>query len=213
VLQAILLFLLTSFISALGSLQLGPVNASVLRLSLNRDYKSARFLALGGSLPEILYAGIAIWGSGFLARWANLQHWLDLALVPIFFFIGMKLILAKKKSIQKEDNPLNPSLPFIKGLSLGLLNPQLPLFWLSILLWYKMNLGLEVVSPLSQVGFLLGTGAGAFALLIALIELCRKYQNKVLEFSIKHPPEIWIGSFFVGLAILQVIKLILNWKL
>jgi len=51
------IFLLTAFISALGSLQLGPVNGSVLRLSLNGRFRDARWLALGGSLPEFLYAG------------------------------------------------------------------------------------------------------------------------------------------------------------
>ncbi len=206
-LQPVFIFLLTVFLSALGSLQLGPVNGSVLRLSLNGRFRDARWLALGGALPEFLYAGIAIWGSHWLGQITQAGRYLDWALVPIFLFMGIRLIRTKPKSIPTEDTKPRSGLPFWQGLGLGLLNPQLPLFWLSILVWYKMSLGLQVESGISSAAFVLGTGFGAFYLLLGWVEICRRYQNRVLAFSQKHPPEIWIGAFFVVLAVLQIIKL------
>jgi threonine/homoserine/homoserine lactone efflux protein len=205
-LQAVLIFLLTCFLSALGSLQLGPVNGSVLRLSLNGRFRDARWLALGGSLPEFLYAGIAVWGSHWLGQITQARRYLDWAIVLIFLVMGIRLIRTKPKSIPTEDTKPRSVLPFWQGLGLGLLNPQLPLFWLSILIWYKMSLGLEVDSSISSTAFVLGTGMGAFCLLLGWVEICRRYQNRVLAFSQKHPPEIWIGAFFVVLALIQIIK-------
>ena len=202
------IFLLTAFISALGSLQLGPVNGSVLRLSLNGRFRDARWLALGGSLPEFLYAAIAIWGSHWLGQITQAGRYLDWAIVLIFLVMGIRLIRTKPKSIPTEDTKPRSVLPFWQGLGLGLLNPQLPLFWLSILVWYKMSLGLEVDSSISSTAFVLGTGMGAFCLLLGWVEICRRYQNRVLAFSQKHPPEIWIGAFFVVLALIQIIKLL-----
>lgn len=122
--------------------------------------------------------------------------------------MGIRLILTKPQTIPTKENQRRSALPVWQGLGLGLLNPQLPLFWLSILVWYKMSLGLEVDSEISSMAFVLGTGMGAFCLLLGWVEICRRYQNRVLAFSQKHPPEIWIGTFFVGLAILQIIKLL-----
>ena len=207
-LQPVLIFLLTAFLSALGSLQLGPVNGSVLRLSLNGRFRDARWLALGGALPEFLYAGIAIWGSHWLGQIEQAGRYLDWAIIPIFLIMGIRLIRTKPKSIPIEETQSRSGLPFWQGLGLGLLNPQLPLFWLSILVWYKMSLGLEVDNGISSTAFVLGTGIGAFCLLLGWVEICRRYQNRVLAFSQKHPPEIWIGAFFVGLAVLQIIKLL-----
>ena len=53
-LQPIFIFLLTAFLSALGSLQLGPVKSSVLQHSIKGRFRDARGLALEGALPEFL---------------------------------------------------------------------------------------------------------------------------------------------------------------
>jgi len=207
-LQPVFIFLLTAFLSALGSLQLGPVNGSVLRLSLNGRFRDARWLSIGGSLPEFLYAGVAVWGSQWLGQITQAGRYLDWALVPIFLLMGINLIRTQPKPIPTEKAQSHSGIPFWQGLGLGLLNPQLPLFWLSILVWYKMSLGLEADSGISSVAFVLGTSVGAFCLLLGWVEICRRYQNRVLAFSQKHPPEIWIGAFFVVLAVLQIIKLL-----
>lgn len=176
-------------------------------LSLNGRFRDARWLALGGALPEFLYAAIAIWGSHWLGQITQAGQYLDWAIVVIFLVMGIRLIRTKPQTIPTEEGEKNSALPFWQGLGLGLLNPQLPLFWLSILVWYKMSLGLEVDSSISSAAFVLGTGMGAFCLLLGWVEICRRYQNRVLAFSQKHPPEIWIGAFFVVLAVIQIIKL------
>jgi threonine/homoserine/homoserine lactone efflux protein len=205
--EAVLLFFLTSLVSALGSLQLGPVNASVLRRALKGQFSEARWLAFGGSLPELLYAGVAVYGSQWLQKWESFGYWINLALVPLFLGMGLKLIFSKP-AVLKDGNPQEKTRrPLWEGLGLGLLNPQLPLFWISILVWYKMNLGITVSGWTSAFSFILGTSFGAFGLLFGLVELCRKYKKRVLVFTTKHPPEIWIGIFFVVLAIVQAVKL------
>lgn len=201
-----LIFLITSLISALGSLQLGPVNASVLRLGLEGRVGQSRWLAMGGSFPEFLYAALALWGQHWVEKGQMLGDWLNWLSVPVFLLLGIRMILTKRKTVQLESIKKSNQLPFFQGFILGMLNPQLPLFWLSILIWYRQIFGWSFLEFASQAGFILGTGCGAFGLLFLLSELARIYKEKLLPMLGRFSPDLIFGWFFVLLAVIQTIK-------
>ena len=54
-----MLFLIAAVASFVGSLQAGLVNTAVLAHTIQRGPEAGRRMAVGGSLPELLYAGVA----------------------------------------------------------------------------------------------------------------------------------------------------------
>ena len=54
------LFVLSSLISFVGSLQPGPVNLSVIHASYSQNFKTALLVAIGGALPELIYSAAAL---------------------------------------------------------------------------------------------------------------------------------------------------------
>ena len=69
--EGFLLFAIAFVASLLGSLQAGPVNLAVLHTTLRQGQRAGLRVAVGGSLPELLYAGLAAAGGERRAVGAN----------------------------------------------------------------------------------------------------------------------------------------------
>lgn len=198
----LLLFLFTSFISFAGSLQLGTVNLSVIQTVLYKNIRSACWVALGGSLPEMFYGAVALWFSGYIST--QTLFYLEILVIPVLVVLGVYNIRKKNKEVkirEKRDNG------FWQGLGLGILNPQLLPFWFAILVYLK-SLQLFNFNHLAvQLAFVAGTAAGALALLLSLAFLI--YCNKTWADSlIRINFNRIVGIIFVGLAALQVFYLL-----
>ena len=59
IVEILLLFIIATVASFIGSLQAGLVNTAVLAHTVQRGPEAGRRLAIGGSIPEVLYAGAA----------------------------------------------------------------------------------------------------------------------------------------------------------
>ena len=206
---ALLLFFITALISSYGSLQLGPVNGGVLRYCFQGRFKSALWLAVGGSLTEIPFAVLALFGSGWLNRIAGLDLWMNRALVPTFLLLGIRMLITSRKNpVSGEERAPLVRNPILEGIGLASLNPQLPLFWLTILIWMKGSLGLYPESLIRQLAFVLGTAAGAFYLLWLLIRIAMKNRSRLRELSERYNTDRLIAWFFIALALIQAIRLV-----
>ena len=206
---ALLLFFVTALISSYGSLQLGPVNGGVLRYCFRGEFRSAMWLALGGSLTEIPYALMAVWGSVWINRIPGIESWIKIGIVPLFLLLGIRFLFSARKSQspEGEQNRKKAKNPFLEGIGLALFNPQLPLFWVTILLWMKTGLGLYPDGIAKQLAFVLGTAAGAFYLMWLLIRIAIKNRSRLREISSRYQPEKLMGVFFILLALIQAIRL------
>jgi threonine/homoserine/homoserine lactone efflux protein len=208
--RALLLFFITALISSYGSLQLGPVNGGVLRYCFRGEFRSAIWLALGGSLTEIPYASVAVWGSSWLNKFQGLESWINYAIIPLFLVLGIRFLLSAKKDLDVETGLQAKSRknPFREGIALAIFNPQLPLFWISILLWMKSGLGIYPDGLLKQTAFVLGTAAGAFFLLWLMIRISIKKRSHLSELSRRYQPEKLIGWFFILMALVQGLRML-----
>ena len=95
-----------------------------------------------------------------------------------------------------------------EGMLLALFNPQLPLFWISILLWYKSSLALYPQSLAQDLAFIAGTASGAFFLMWILVRIARKNQDRLLALSSRYNPEKLIGWFFILMALVQGLRML-----
>lgn len=203
------LFLVTAVISFVGSIQLGPVNLAVIKTVLNKGYYSALYVAIGGVLPEILYAWIALRMSEFSFLKQNIitLQWL---VVPFFVVIGVYNIFRKSKTITTETNKKYTSGIFT-GLLLALFNFQLLPFWLSIVIFYSSGNMLHTTSFVTSLAFALGAALGAFSLLALIVYITHRNKQIFTAKLSKFNLNTIFGCLFIILSIAQTINLLIKY--
>lgn len=213
VLSTIVILILTLIISFLGSVQLGPVNITVIRYAVSHQFKTALYIGLGGALPELIYSAISIKGADFLAQFPNMLTYLFWISIPLFFVIGLYFIFNAKLRIKQKDLEAEPSIikskEIIKsitlGFSIGIINPMLLPFWIIVLNTYHVYGLMMNSSSLEILAFIIGTGLGAFLLQYALVYLIKKYKQRFEQFILKYSNPI-TGWMFILLALIQLIQ-------
>ncbi len=224
--DALVVFLIASVLSFVGSLQAGLVNTAVVGYSLRPGPFGRRLgvaCALGGALPELLYAAIALKASPLAAYLSSVLIWG----VPILKLVGLAvtlglgvaagvyaLVLSRRESsvdstsatdVHSAANrpvsggPTGTIKAALTGFSLGLANPQLLVFWFGIAVWlqtYGLLKPLASVTAIgtdpairwswelllfsgTEVGLVLGAGAGAAGILMLLAYFTGRFRTWV----------------------------------
>ncbi len=206
-LKPFLLFGVTLVVSFAGSLQLGPANLAVIHTSLTEGPAASWRTAIGGALPELLYAGLAAYTVASLQgalEWPY-SSWI---INTILLGIGMYWFLQKKAPIDLE--PASPETThreaLLRGLVAGLLNPQLYPFWVLILAGYRNYPLLSVQTPIESVSFAAGAAAGAFGLLGLVAWLTNRYREKMVQKLSGWPIQRILGGLLVIMAIIGYAK-------
>jgi threonine/homoserine/homoserine lactone efflux protein len=197
-------FLLAAFISFLGSCQPGPVNMAVLLTSSDKQFRKALFIAIGGSVPESIYAAVAVYASSIIIGYQDVLQVLAKGFAFAFIAIGIYLFVRKAKlEVSKQNKGENG---FWLGIMISAINPQLILFWVAVITTMELRaFHLTSAHLFTQVGFLAGTSAGAFLLHFILVMVCKKYQqsNFIRAFSL-YSNKI-VGSVFAILGLSQLL--------
>lgn len=201
------LFFVVASISFLGSLHPGAVNVAVVQVTLSQSRRAGIWLALGGSLPEVVYGFLAAYGLsrfGAAGGWVDLLPWLS---IPVLLLAGLVVFFRKTPPVPVEAGHQSPNrFPFWQGLTLAGINPQLLPFWSAV--WLALGSAmLPPESPASPWVFALGTAAGAFALLIGLVWLADRYRARLLRSLHSRYLNRLTGLTFVGMALGQTVLL------
>lgn len=205
--NAVFVFIATSIISFVGSVQLGPVNLSVIRHTLEKDFRTGLLVASGGCVPELIYSSLAIWGVEFIGRHESFFKIFELIVIPVFLGLGIFNYLKKEKNGTTDtDAPL--SLPtksgsFLKGFTLGMLNPQLFIFWFTSLVYINSFKFMEINNTYSKVSFVVGTAAGAFILLLIIASVTHRKKAFITKSLSKYNINKIVGIIFIVLAAVQ----------
>jgi threonine/homoserine/homoserine lactone efflux protein len=201
----VLIFLLTALISFAGSLQVGPVNYFVMETGLRQNRMAAILVAAGGSIPEFIYSVLAITIGISLQQTPT--FFLAFKWITIALLLGLSIYYFFKKVVQNAQSDFSKKGSFLKGFTLGLLNPQLLPFWLVVYTSFFTSTGLSITSLSEQIAFITGTGIGAFGLHLCLIYLVRTNKER-LEKWINFPYfNRFLSAFFLLLAFLQIASL------
>ena len=217
--DAVIAFGIAAVISFWGSLQLGLVNVLIIETALTKGKQPARWIAIGGVLPEIPYTLLAIFGTGYLEVLNQYKELTGIFIGSVLLAMGLYYFL-KKSELKHIDAGVETSArlkPFLKGMALALANPQLVLFWSGILLLLQtgsLNFiknkevmidfdAASIVSP--KIAFALGAAFGALAILLIHIKLSDVYRDKLLNLLGDKLGKI-VGLFFISLGIFIILK-------
>ena len=210
--HTILIFLFSSLVSFIGSLQLGPVNLFVIDTAVNKNKKNAYFVALGGTIPEFIYCALAVYSGSFFMRNQTIFFIFKLLLVLIllivafvYFFKKHKLIGLNFQTCKAQSNRITF---FFKGFSLAILNPQLLPFWMFIMVYFNTVEFLTLRSELDKISYIFGAGLGAFILLVSIILTINKYRDRVLQLINNKYYFKVLAILFFAIAIHQLITLL-----
>jgi threonine/homoserine/homoserine lactone efflux protein len=216
--MTLLIFVVTFNISFLGSVHPGPLNLSVIQTTLQKNITNALFVAIGGVIPEIIYGLMAIEGVLFFEKNPAIFQIMQWAVVPILLILGIMNLLKKSK---KSDNKAIENFKAIdlidkyhlfaeipKGFILSIFNPQLCPFWTVILINYQNYNYLKINELSNKIAFVLGASIGAFALNYLYARIAESKKDLIFGYINIQKVDIILGITFIGMAILQTIKLL-----
>jgi hypothetical protein len=232
-----LIFLITFFISFVGSIHPGPLNLSVIQTTLEKGLSAALLLAFGGVIPEIIYGYLAVEGVMIFEKHPNISLYLQWAVVPILWGLGIKQIIAARQSKQIKETANISSQTSSKGISspeastlgdstlgastlgastlgdstrgffLSLFNPQLLPYWIVILINYQNYDFLKIIEFHDKILFVFGASLGAFALNYLYAYVTYKQRELIFKYINQKKIQQIIGYTFIIMGIFQVVKL------
>lgn len=176
--DALVTFAVATVASFIGSLQAGLVNTAVLAHTVQRGPAAGRRMAIGGSIPEFLYAGAAhLFANAILDRLGIGQEGITNTVGAVLIGMGIWFLFIFKPKLSPMNMELKAS-GVRKGLLIGLANPQLLLFWCGVVLALHAY-GIAGQGLVGTLAFALGAFAGALVLLFQLVKLGRKAVEKL----------------------------------
>jgi threonine/homoserine/homoserine lactone efflux protein len=207
-----LIFLITFFISFVGSIHPGPLNLSVIQITLQKGISAALLLAFGGVIPEIIYGYLAVEGVMIFEKYPIIFNVMQWTVVPILFTLGIQQIIVSRKPKQiiesHVDAPSNVVQGTVRGFLLSITNPQLLPYWIVILINYQNYNFLRISELLDKFLFVFGTSTGAFALNYVYAYITFRQRERIFKYMNENRFEQIIGWTFIGMGLLQVIKLV-----
>lgn len=204
-----LIFLLTFFISFVGSIHPGPLNLSVIQVTLKKGLGIGLLVALGGVIPEIIYGYLAVEGVMIFEQYPTVFTIMQWAVVPILLVLGYLQVNSSKTNKTKIKNTESNHINSVgKGFFLSLFNPQLLPYWIVILVNYQNYELLKINTLTDKLFFVLGTSTGAFALNYIYAYIAYKQREKIFKYLNQNRFEQIIGWTFIVMGLLQAIKLL-----
>ena len=209
IVSIILIFILSAFISFVGSIQLGPVNLAVIQAASTKRFKRALWIGLGGALSELPYSTLALGSSNALARYQSIINNLFYVTIPGFLIIGLYFILIKKKSNWKSEYKITKTHPLLIGLGLGIFNPMILPFWVIVLQTYHTYGIMVNTSIWEEISFILAASTGAYILQYTLTYFIERYHEKFSSWLARWVNPI-TGALFILIAIIQSIQFLVK---
>lgn len=204
-----LIFLLTFFISFVGSIHPGPLNLSVIQVTLKKGLGIGLLVALGGVIPEIIYGYLSVEGVMIFEQYPSVFTIMQWAVVPILLVFGYLQINSSKTNKTEIQNTESNHINSVgKGFFLSLFNPQLLPYWIVILVNYQNYELLKINTLTDKLFFVLGTSTGAFALNYVYAYIAYKQREKIFKYLNQNRFEQIIGWIFILMGLLQGIKLL-----
>ncbi len=204
-------FLIGFGISFIFSLPPGMISLNVMQTTTQQGIKGAFWLALAAVLVEAVQAFIGVQFSGWINTRPSIQTGLELFVIPVFIVMGIMNIVAglkSRKHNQKDDHQPRKTIgSFWKGLLVSALNPVAIPFWV---VWASgmSSKNLLIFETSHILVFVLATTLGTFAclMLYALFSafVVRKFK------AIKQWMNLLIGILFIGLALFQLINIMMK---
>lgn len=202
--DALVLFFIAAIASFVGSLQAGLVNTAVLAHTIQRGPEAGRRMAIGGAIPELIYAGVAFQFAALVLHRLGLDTaGIGLLVGSVLTAIGLYFLFVFKPRFEGETMRIKAS-GVRKGLLLGLANPQLLLFWCGVKLSLS-SFGVDKEGWLELLAFAVGAFLGALVLLLQLVRLGKRAVEKLKPVTLRRMFRV-VGILLVVSGIVGIMR-------
>ncbi len=188
--------------SFLGGVAFGPINLSVVDITLKENMKSAIRFSIAAAFAELLLAYIAIMFGKIISR--RIEEFPELKLLVIAFFIILGLFFILKKDTPKtETSPGKNSSNFLNGFIVAILNPQVIPYWIFVLAYLK-SANVLYLKSWHLLLFLVGVSLGKLIILTLygyLSEYIKRHFANINDYVSKT-----IGSLLIVVGLVQAIN-------
>ncbi len=148
----------------------GPIFFVVIQTSITRSKTGAFVLDLGAILADLIFIGIAFYGSQSLIRFLKNNIWVGLISGLAVILFGLYYIRKSRKGSQFKNTVLDQRKRFffVKGFLLNFLNVGVLFYWIAttvaigslldhdrdkMLLFYVFTLGTYLLIDIFKIGF------------------------------------------------------------
>ena len=147
----------------LSGLAFGPINLSVVSITISKDLKAGIRFSAAAAFVETFHAWMAIlFGKLFLD---SINTSVTFQTFVVLFFLGLgTYFILKKDQFKLEKESKKKSSDFFKGFAIALLNPQAIPGWLFIIAVLNSYGWLEW-THFNLITFLIGAAAGKYLIL------------------------------------------------
>ncbi|MBO6516123.1 MAG: LysE family transporter [Bacteroidia bacterium] len=172
-------FLIAVLATMAGSIPFGPVNLSVVNLTIRKSFRQAMAFSLAASLVEILLALIAIFFGMYFEQFFESNEWIQVLIFVAFIVIGVVYLV--RKTHPKLEEKAKFELPdFVKGLVVALINPQVIIFWIFALTFVNQQYKTDF-NQINLTVFLAGVFLTKLAVLFSFSKLGNYLKSRLKE--------------------------------
>lgn len=186
----------------IGGIPFGPLNLSVVEITLSKGKRSASRFSFAASLVEIGEAAVAILFGTLIA--SKLEQYAQLNFVVIIFFFGLGLYFLIKKDHPKTEKQAKDRSSFPRGIITAILNPQAIPYWLFVLAYLDAAQLIQLKGN-NVLIFLLGVFVGKYFILSSfgiLSEYLKPRIGDICNYLSKA-----IGIILIGIGAFQFVRL------
>ena len=195
-------FIFGLFGSFLGGVAFGPINLSVVDLTLKKSVRSAIRFCIAAALVEVIQATIAILFGKMISR--KIEEFPELKLLVIIFFVILGLYFIFKKDVpESEIKTDSKKSSFLNGFIVAIFNPQTIPYWIFVLAYLKSAQVLYLKSWYLLI-FLAGVSIGKFIILSLysyLSEYIKRHTVNLNDYVSKA-----IGGLLLAAGLVQAVK-------
>jgi threonine/homoserine/homoserine lactone efflux protein len=189
-------------VSLLGSLPLGVLNLTALRLTVQQGIRAASRFVLACTLIEFVYAYLTVWGARWVSQYALLKPLAEGLTALVLLALGIHYLL--KKPAESTAPVADAVGPFRLGVQLSLLNVAAFPFWtfyttvLTHQKWVSLNTQPQLL--IYVLGISAGTLAGLWVFVWGGQWLLHRFTHRL------HQLDRLMGWLLVGLGLMQVVS-------
>ncbi len=188
--------------SLLGGVVFGPINLSVVDLTLKKGIRSALRFSASAALVEIFLATIAILFGKLISR--KIEEFPEFKLIVIAFFLILGVYFILKKDIPKSEIKADSKTSnFFNGFIVAFLNPQTIPYWIFVLAYLK-SANVLYLHTWNLFLFLIGLFFGKF-IMLGLYGYMSKNINKHFN-NLNDYVSKAIGGFLIIVGLIQAIN-------
>jgi threonine/homoserine/homoserine lactone efflux protein len=200
----IILHFAFGFIAAIiGAMPFGLVNLSVVDSTLNRGERAAFWVSAGATIIEIIFVLLAIFLGNRLAAFMEESPWIEFFILLVLLAAGISFFLRKNKGYENKKIVMPD---FVKGMFLNILSVQVLLYWFVAVAYLQANSQIVFTNE-CIVAFTLAVALGKMLTLLFYRLLATKIRSK--SSAIARKINYIIGSILVGLAVFQLLKILI----